>query len=734
MKKTLLIFFIGASIWTGAAAQSKLSPMGRMIVSDYMEMKTLNADMKGQDSEYAAIVTLKSTADAEQLTNAGIEIVSNFGKVVTANIPVSRMEEISELPGVVYLQFGESQEPTMNFARPAGGVDEAQEGFTFNGTPHSYDGTGVIAGLFDGGMDANHCNFKDDNNASRVQRLWWFRGNNGTSTQYTNTTVSSFSTDDSEASHATHVAGIMAGGFKGTAQVAKLTNPSTGAGITVGSAAMPYYGVATGSSLAFSVGSLTDANILNGVEKIVSYAEQQGMPCVVNLSLGSTSGPHDGSTAYNEGLAALGKRAIICMSAGNDGDVPLYVNKEFSSATDDLKTMIAPANLTNGNSATGIVDVWGKTNKVLSVSWAVYNASTRALTTIATISSAGASQSISSSTAVFSTAFSGTIRMVSEVNPLNNRYHVQCALSGVSRKTTASTSYLALVVKAVNGEAVYVYGNTDISFTSNSLVGWTTGSTDGTINDGACGENIISVGASTSAKWFPTLSRGVYSYNGATAPGTIAPFSSYGTTFQGVNKPDVTGPGTAIVSSYSRFYVSTLKLGNTNLCASVTRSGVTNYWGPMQGTSMSCPFVSGVVALWLQANPNLKYEDVMKVIKNSSDFNSLTMRPAMQWGAGKINAVEGLKYILTNAGIGTVETDDPAKAVILTPTMGGYEISVAGAAEVNASLYSVSGMQAKHVSVPGNTAALTTDGLPSGIYVLSVETPVGRYTTKLAVK
>ena len=106
----------------------------------------------------------------------------------------------------------------------------------------------------------------------------------------------------------------------------------------------------------------------------------------------------------------------------------------------------------------------------------------------------------------------------------------------------------------------------------------------------------------------------------------------------------------------------------------------------------------------------------------------------MQWGAGKINAVEGLKYILTNAGIGTVETDDPAKAVILTPTMGGYEISVAGAAEVNASLYSVSGMQAKHVSVPGNTAALTTDGLPSGIYVLSVETPVGRYTTKLAVK
>lgn len=72
--------------------------------------------------------------------------------------------------------------------------------------------------------------------------------------------------------------------------------------------------------------------------------------------------------------------------------------------------------------------------------------------------------------------------------------------------------------------------------------------------------------------------------------------------------------------------------------------------------------------------------------------------------------------------------------VFVTPTADGYEIYVAGAAGMNASLYSVSGMQAKHVSVPGNTAALTTDGLPSGIYVLSVDTPVGRYTTKLAVK
>lgn len=735
MNKTLLILFVAAVSASGSmVGQSKLSPMGRMIVSDYMEMKTLNSTAPVADPEYAALITLKSAADVDQLTDAGIDIVSNLGTIVTANIPVSRMEEISSLPGVVYLQCGETQTSSMNFARPAGGVDEAQQGFTLNGTSHSYDGTGVVTGLFDTGMDANHCNFKDDSNATRVQRLWWYRSTNGSATQYTNATVSSFSTDNSGESHATHVAGIMAGSYKGSGQVAQLTNAATGAGITVGAADMPYYGVATGSTLAFSVGSLADANIINGVTNIVNYAEQQGMPCVVNLSLGSNSGPHDGTSTYSAALSALGKRAIICMSAGNEGESPLYVFKEFSSDTDDLKTMITPANISNGKSVTGIVDVWGKTSKVLSVSWAVYNASTRALSTIATISTAGASQSISSSTAVFSTAFSGSIRMVSELNPLNNRYHVQCQLSSVTRKTTATTSYLALVVKAVDGEAVYVYGNSSATFTSNSLVGWTTGSTDGTINDGACAENIISVGASTSAKYFATLSRGAYAYTGSTAPGTIAPFSSYGYTFQGEPKPDLVGPGSAIVSSYSRYYVSANNLGNSSLCASATRAGVTNYWGPMQGTSMSCPFMSGVVALWLQANPNLKYEDIMDVIKNSSDFNSITMRPAVRWGAGQVNAVEGLKYILTNTGIGTVATDDPAKAVVLTPVMGGYEITVAGVAEVRASLYSISGVEAAHVSASGNSATIATDGVQSGIYVLAVDTPAGRYTTKLVVK
>lgn len=730
-----IVTFITAAALVGVmdlSAQSKINPTGMMILDEYSSLKTTLANGETDIPVYSALVTLQPDCNAESVRKAGFKVVSDLGEVITVDLRLDQAETLAALPEVKYVSFGNTQNASMKFARPAGGVDEAQEGFTFNGTSHSYDGTGVVAGLFDTGMDANHCNFKNDNNTSRVQRLWWFRSTNGTASQYTDATISAFVTDNSGESHATHVAGIMAGSYKGNGQVAQVSNPTNGSGVAVGAGSIPYYGVATGASLAFSVGSLSDANIINGVTNIIDYAEQQGMPCVINLSLGSNTGPHDGSTSYDKALAALGKRAIICMSAGNEGEDPLFVTKEFSSATDDLKTIVSPDAMSNGNVATGIVDVWGRTNKVLSVSWAIYSASTRTLTTLATVSRVDASASVTTSNSTFNASFNGSISMRSEVNPLNNRYHVQCTLSGVSRKNTAS--YLALIVKAVDGETVYVYGGNSITFTSNSLVGYTTGSTDGTINDGACAENIISVGASTSARYFATLNRGVYAYNGSTAPGTIAPFSSYGYTFQGEPKPDLVGPGSAIVSSYSRYYVSANSLGNSGLCASATRAGVTNYWGPMQGTSMSCPFVSGVVALWLQANPNLKYEDIIDVIKNSSDFNSITMRPAVRWGAGQVNAVEGLKYILTNTGIGTVATDDPAKTVVLTPVMGGYEITVAGASEVNASLYSIAGIEAARVSTSGNSATLSTDGVQSGIYVLAVDTPAGRYTTKLAVK
>lgn len=729
--KRILAFFSAAMLCGafGVLSQNKINPMGVMILDDYVAGKHTFSGST-QAPVYAALVCLEADCDAQDLRDAGFDVVTDLGDIVTVDLPLDRASELSELPQVKYVSFGTGQNINMKFARAAGNVDAAQSGFNYGGETLKFDGTGVIAGLMDSGMDANHVNFTTDNE-TRVERLWWFRGTNGTAVEYKAETLSAFVTDDASESHATHVAGIMAGSYKGNGQVAQYTSPSGGS-MSVGAASMPYYGVATGARLAFSVGALSDANIINGVSKIMDYAQSQGAPCVVNMSLGSNFGPHDGTTEYNRALERLGEKGIICMSAGNEGGADLFVSKEFTSDDNELKTMLNPSMEQGTVLPSGIVDVWGKTDKQLTVYWGVYDAATRNVTRLAQITAVGQSVSINSGNTTFNASFTGSITMASEVNPLNNRFHVQCTLSTITRRSTANNRYLALVVQGSDGEAAYVYGNSNTTFTSGNAAGWEAGSPDCSINDGACGKNVVSVGSFNSALYFPTLASKGYGYNTGSLNG-ISSFSSYGSTFQGVAKPDVTAPGSVIISSYSRYYYSANKLSTADVSASAVRAGITNYWGQMQGTSMSCPFVSGVVALWLQADPSLKYDDVMDIIKKTSSFNSLTMRPAEKWGAGKIDAVAGLKEILDRSAIGTVWADSEER-LILTPTADGYEVFVAAVPRVDITLYTIGGMIAAKSGAEGSVATVSTSGLAKGVYLLTVDSEAGRFTRRVLVK
>ena len=151
---------------------------------------------------------------------------------------------------------------------------------------------------------------------------------------------------------------------------------------------------------------------------------------------------------------------------------------------------------------------------------------------------------------------------------------------------------------------------------------------------------------------------------------------------------------------------------------------------------MSCPFVSGVVALWLQADPTMKYDDVMAVINATckKDLYVTDGGNSERWGAGKVDALAGIKYVLDNkASLGGIVADEPGKLVFVTATAGGYDIYVAGETSVAASLFDISGREVARVNAKGNTAFISTSGLQGGVYILCVDTPAGRYTQKIAV-
>jgi hypothetical protein len=74
--------------------------------------------------------------------------------------------------------------------------------------------------------------------------------------------------------------------------------------------------------------------------------------------------------------------------------------------------------------------------------------------------------------------------------------------------------------------------------------------------------------------------------------------------------------------------------------------------------------VAGIIALWLEANPNLSALQIADIIKETSvkdefctDISKIPGHNLVQAGAGKIDAVAGMKKVLELTGIRTVDAD-----------------------------------------------------------------------------
>lgn len=120
---------------------------------------------------------------------------------------------------------------------------------------------------------------------------------------------------------------------------------------------------------------------------------------------------------------------------------------------------------------------------------------------------------------------------------------------------------------------------------------------------------------------------------------------------------DTQSPGVNVVSAWNRYY-DTANGGPTSYIDAMTWQGFP--YGSTTGTSMACPAVAGIVALWLQAHPELTLADVKDVLANSCDNDEFTAKNPIRWGYGKVNAKRGLEYIQDHAtGIVDITTMPP---------------------------------------------------------------------------
>lgn len=729
-----------------AGAQTTLGIIDRGRLAETRARIAQNPSRSGEEAEVCVFTRYESAEALAALESAGARVLHSEKTVALVAMPADRVEELLGTKGVVSASLPRRARKLNDKAREASNVDAVHAG---EGLDRSYKGNGVIVGIFDMGFDPNHINFNDSEGNSRVKHmntyLQRYEGVPPTvSRNETPTAIARFSTDSSDDTHATHVIGTAAGSF------------------SEGPAA-DYAGVAPEAEIFMCGGYGSSAEMVIAFADMTEYAASVGKPLVINLSLGDNEGSHDGTDEFAMMLDEIAERtgAHFFLAAGNEGTYGIGLYKEFAGDDTTLRTCLAPDDSYSYYYAppmAGNIEVWSEddTPFTLYIDLVDKTAPDAPVTSIeiprdggmylvngTTPTGVGAgmiNRDDSQFNAVYSQSYIGAETALS---PQNGRFYSVVSFDLTAKSASVARNYnMALRIEGTAGQKVYAYVNTSYdsyygayfpaSFESFNLPGYTASDGNGSISGMACGHNTIAVGAYTTRN---IASDAFYERNQPI--GEPVYFSSWGNIPGGRMKPDISAPGFLIVSSMSGPYVTA---NNRDLSSLGTlkyyqytdpATSKTHYWTYMAGTSMATPFMTGVAALWLEANPSLSTEDIRHIAQATA------MMPASenpQWGgSGKVDALAGLKMAIGYSDVADVAADGGKETILFTPKGGAlYEVFAPGDEEVSASVYSLSGALLHSVSGRG-AVDVDLSAVPSGVYLLKASTRRSARSLKIAL-
>lgn len=606
-----------------------------------------------------AYITYNDSADWKQVDSLGVTISRRYGNIATVVVPSGKLHELRSLKGITYVEAAAEVHQQMDVARMETYADMAQEGI---GLDQAYTGKGVVIGFVDSGLDYTHPAFKTKSGELRIKRVWeqgmtdnkyTAPKNFGYGAEFTTSEqILAAGSDSENAAHATHVVGMAAG------------SPVAPEG--------KYHGVAPDADLVFVALSEAEGtgknnvNVSDAIQYIFDYADAVGKPCVINLSLGSHGGPHDGTSMFDQLADQLqGAGRLIVGASGNYGVLDLYkfhMTRNFTSAEDaPLKTFV---DFKKYNA--GAIEIWAE--KDCNLSLIEYNTNSNVeVETLNIDLSKAETQEVSFST----TNIKGSFNIANEVSPLNGKHHITITPMVSS---TRSNRALGLCITPTAEGQVDMWGDVkNIQFKSLGKAGYSEpDGTESTITEvGGTGKRILTVGAYCVRDRFTTMGssteQSVTTPAGTDKKGELIGESGFGPTADGRLKPEVAAPGSFIISAINHY------CGTTYPAAQVMNGSTTYQYGYNRGTSMASPFMAGTVALWLEANPELTPEQLKDIVARSSrsddNTGAISEEGHQRWGYGKVDVLAGVKIAKEMTGISDVNADE-LKSHRMTDIMG----------------------------------------------------------------
>lgn len=203
----------------------------------------------------------------------------------------------------------------------------------------------------------------------------------------------------------------------------------------------------------------------------------------------------------------------------------------------------------------------------------------------------------------------------------------------------------------------------------------------------------------------PAEATNVLAVGAVTFNESYASFSSIGPSFDNRIKPDVMAQGQASVVANTSGTVQTAS-----------------------GTSFSCPILAGMIASFWQAVPNLTNQQVVNLIKQSSDRFSV---PTAQFGYG----IPDFQVALTMALLGTNENQLESIQFFPNPTSDVVTfVNPNFEDKTTIQLYNNLGQLVLTKPFENPTETIALDGLVSGIYYFSIPTSTTNFQGKIIKK